>query len=588
MTLPPPEARQIVHTCVEAGMNISPGLLERLAAAQEPLAHVKRLLKTVLTRGGALPPVLDETTVKDGAASLGQVAGEQEGASNLAASPTLATAPPPAPPAATPPMSPTPTPRTGAAPVPTTVQAPAPSPPASPAPPASGGRVKLASRPPGASGPSRFKAYARDVDADFRVLTDPSDNLFTEGEFTDFLNLFQTRFEMMREIFRQRGDTGDALPLNEINAMESSQEDVKTIGMVTSIRQSRNQNYLVELEDQTGRLLTVVTKKMADLYALSPHILEDQVLCVTGFLSVNDTEQRKSRILIVNDLLWPDVPSGFSRTRVPAEERVSVALLSDMHFGSDMHLPQLWDRFVDFLNGRIGSARQREIAGSIKYVVIAGDLVDGVGIYPNQDQELTIPDIHDQFQYAEDQLARLPEYVKLFFIPGNHEPVRNALPQPAVPERFSRGLRENLDVTCAGSPSLVSLHGIKVLAYHGESLIDLSMTIPGLTTDDPVPIMKELLRGRHLAPTFGKKTEIAPAPCDHLVVNYVPDILHVGHTHINGYGAYRGVLLVNSGCFQAQTSYMKSFGIVPTPGKIPVTPLYDASLRSTIVDLAQM
>jgi len=32
----------------------------------------------------------------------------------------------------------------------------------------------------------------------------------------------------------------------------------------------------------------------------------------------------------------------------------------------------------------------REIAGRVKYVLIAGDIVDGVGVYPNQIKELVI------------------------------------------------------------------------------------------------------------------------------------------------------------------------------------------------------
>ena len=36
----------------------------------------------------------------------------------------------------------------------------------------------------------------------------------------------------------------------------------------------------------------------------------------------------------------------------------------------------------------------REIASHVKYVLMAGDVVDGVGVYPGQAKELAIKDIY--------------------------------------------------------------------------------------------------------------------------------------------------------------------------------------------------
>ncbi len=64
--------------------------------------------------------------------------------------------------------------------------------------------------------------------------------------------------------------------------------------------------------------------------------------------------------------------------------------------------------------------------------------------------------------------------------------------------------------------------------------------------------------------------EKAPSALDWLVVDQIPHVFHTGHLHINGLGQYRNVLLVNSGCFQDQTKFMKSLGIKPTPGIVPI------------------
>ncbi|MFX1274009.1 MAG: DNA polymerase II small subunit, partial [Promethearchaeota archaeon] len=69
------------------------------------------------------------------------------------------------------------------------------------------------------------------------------------------------------------------------------------------------------------------------------------------------------------------------------------------------------------------------------------------------------------------------------------------------------------------------------------------------------------------------RTQIAPTSQDWLVIDKIPDIFHTGHVHINGRDKYKNVTLINSGCFQAQTDFMKSFGISPTPGIVPIIEL---------------
>ena len=78
--------------------------------------------------------------------------------------------------------------------------------------------------------------------------------------------------------------------------------------------------------------------------------------------------------------------------------------------------------------------------------------------------------------------------------------------------------------------------------------------------------MKELLKKRHLAPIYGGKTELAPLRRDWMVIDQIPDIVHFGHAHHNAVDNYRGILIINSGTFQAQTDFMKKQGIDPTPG----------------------
>ena len=53
-------------------------------------------------------------------------------------------------------------------------------------------------------------------------------------------------------------------------------------------------------------------------------------------------------------------------------------------------------RSIDWINCDYGIEEQRKIAEDVKYLVIGGDIVDGIGVYPNQEKELAIKDITEQ------------------------------------------------------------------------------------------------------------------------------------------------------------------------------------------------
>jgi DNA polymerase II small subunit len=126
------------------------------------------------------------------------------------------------------------------------------------------------------------------------------------------------------------------------------------------------------------------------------------------------------------------------------------------------------------------------------------------------------------------------------------------------------------NVQVLGSPAYISIHNVKVLMDHGRSLDDVVESIPTVETETPDSAMVELLRARHLSPRWGGKTTLAHEPNDFLVIDEIPDIFHAGHTHTNGVTVYRGVTVVNSGAFQAQTNYQKRININPTPGIVPI------------------
>jgi DNA polymerase II small subunit len=239
--------------------------------------------------------------------------------------------------------------------------------------------------------------------------------------------------------------------------------------------------------------------------------------------------------------------------------------MSDIHVGSRTFLEQKWSKVSDWLGGA------DEVAQSIRYLVVSGDVVDGIGVYPRQDEELTIDDIYGQYEALARMIGALPDRLAVVMLPGNHDAVRPAEPQPAFPQSIQKLFDSN--VIFAGNPSLLSLEGVRVLAYHGRSMDDLVSSIPGLSYQRPLDGMKAMLRMRHLAPIYGGKTPIAPEAEDHLIIDEIPDIFVTGHVHAVGVDQYRGVVLVNSSTWQAQTPYQKMRNIDPTPARLPIVDL---------------
>jgi DNA polymerase II small subunit len=341
--------------------------------------------------------------------------------------------------------------------------------------------------------------------------------------------------------------------------------------MIMEKRERGNRLFLTvdDLED-TAQVL-VQTDRDRQLYDMALRAPLDQVVCIEAVKSSRS-------LLVAERITLPDIPE---RRPQGAKEEVYAVLLSDIHVGSKKFLEDAFKRAIRWLNGEVGNPQQVYVAQRTKYVIIAGDLVDGIGVYPRQEEQLTIPDIYEQYRSAAKFIEQIPEYVDVILVPGDHDAARQALPQPAIPKEFAEPLYEARPITSLGNPSEVEVHGVRFLVHHGRSLVDLLTSAPGMSFDRPERAMELQLRCRHLAPEYGNRTSIAPMPVDHLVIEDPPDVFHSGHIHVFGHEQYRGTLIVNSGAWQAQTDYQERQGIKPTPGLLPVVNLQTLRLSVT-------
>jgi DNA polymerase II small subunit len=409
----------------------------------------------------------------------------------------------------------------------------------------------------------------------------------SQGTVDDFLMLFKHRFSLLKRIYLGRIDTQNAVsPEVAKTKREDSRRrkamsregmrirrpiSQKVIGIVKNKTISQSGNVVVEVEDDESSIICVVPVgkeglKGQQLSEKANSILLDDVICVSGYV---DQDGR----MIVDDVIFPDIPT--TRQAGRAKRDIYAIFISDLHYGSKEFMEDEFDSFVSWMNGRDVDGSDKEMVNQIRYLFIAGDLVDGVGVYPEQRPDLTIPDIYDQYDYISRKLAKLPKHIKIICIPGNHDACRQALPRPPIPKEYAKALYDLGDrIMILGDPAHLIVEGVDILLTHGDSIDDLVTQIPGTSYAEPASSMKALLQKRHLAPLYGGKTELAPLARDWMVIETPPDIVHFGHAHHNAVDNYRGVQIINSGTFQSQTEFMRKQGIIPTPGIVTIINLH--------------
>jgi DNA polymerase II small subunit len=394
------------------------------------------------------------------------------------------------------------------------------------------------------------------VEYDFKIIQDTSKKSYTSGEIENLISYFKSRYEKLHNILSKRPELRNSVKIADI---DDSQDSLTMILMVKEIRSSKNGHKIVEFEDDTGSISVLFSQKNDELFREAEKLVRDEVVGVIANKS-NDRNFAFGQQIINPGVL-----------RVPEKEMdFGIVFLSDVHIGSLTFLEDAFIRFIDWINCDYGTEEQRRMAEDVKYLVIGGDIVDGIGVYPNQEKELAIKDITEQYNEAARFLGNIRSDIKIIIAPGNHDASRVAEPQPAVPEEYAKALYELDNVEFISNPGVVSLDGIKVLIYHGRSFDDLVMAVKDFTHERNDLLMEELLQKRHLAPIYGERTPLASELEDYLVIDEVPDVFHTGHVHINTYKRFKGVHMINSGTFQTQTEFQKIYNIEPTPAEVPI------------------
>jgi DNA polymerase II small subunit len=360
------------------------------------------------------------------------------------------------------------------------------------------------------------------------------DTGFYTGKIEDFIYLFQDRYKKLSKLIDKR--LTNVLDIEKIKSSISGRE-ASLIGLVKSKTVGKN-GIIIEVEDLTDSIKIFIPEK-SEYFKDAQTIVNDEVIGVNGKLS--------GSLFIANRIVFPEVEVKAPKK---VDKDIDIAFVSDLHVGSKLFYSKNFEAFLKDL-------RNFE---KLKYLVISGDIVDGIGIYPNQINELVIKDIYKQYEMFMNLLGIIPEDIHVFVLPGNHDAARRAEPQ-----EFEKDMLKSFpNVSIVTNPAYINIEGLEILAYHGTSLDSMIAAIPGLSYIKPEEAMIQLIRKRHLSPIYGTNP-IAPIAKDNLVIDTEPDIVVMGHIHRNAFANYKGVIVINAGTWQGRTEFQIKQGHVPTP-----------------------
>lgn len=397
----------------------------------------------------------------------------------------------------------------------------------------------------------------------------------------DFVKYFRSRFSDMRAILQSRPELENLISINKING---ERQAFSIIGMVYDKRITKNKNLLLEVEDLTGKIRVLVNQNKPELYEKARDLVSDVVVGIRG--------SGNKEFLFANEIVFPEAALPEKVNLVKDE---SIAFTSDVHVGSRMFLEKNFAKFIEWLNGEVGDEKQREEARKVKYLLITGDSIDGVGVYPGQEDLLNIKDIKDQYAKLAEMLSRIRKDITIVMCPGQHDAVRVAEPQPSVGKEYAAAVHELENIILVSNPALIEIQnsgkrGIKILMYHGASMNSVINEVDSLRNikahDTPSKVVKYLLKVRHLAPIHSSVTYIPDERRDDLLIKEVPDIITTADLHKPDVDTYNNILIVCSSCWQSITPFEEKVGNHPDPCKVPILNLKTKQIK--ILDFSEI
>lgn len=210
-------------------------------------------------------------------------------------------------------------------------------------------------------------------------------------------------------------------------------------------------------------------------------------------------------------------------TTIRVGKEFFLAFIGDTHIGSKYSRLDFLQKFYDF-------AKQE----GVEYVIHAGDVIEGVNVYPTQVSQLSKFTIDDQ---VEEVIKEYPKGVKTLYICGNH------------------GLKEYQKGKSIHPGKVISQRR-KDLKWIGDFYARIRLDGSNIYIDVVHPTGN---------PAYAQSYKLQKY-IERLPSGNKPNILLWGHFHTSLYMSYRNIHAFMVGCFQDANDLTARMGIYPVIG----------------------
>lgn len=393
--------------------------------------------------------------------------------------------------------------------------------------------------------------------------TEPSHKLTV----TDFTLYFNRRLQYFTNLLSNRITAENVVRINQLRDLYNSNTQVTLIGLINEITETKKGHYMISLEDKSGEIKCFVNKDKTELMNLISNFCLDEGIGVKG--KVGD------KIIWVDEFIIPSPPNEHELKKT--EEENYILTISDIHFGAKVFQDEAFQKLLEWINGNTQNEKLNLIAKKITHILVPGDIIEGIGIYPGQGKDARILSTEGQYHEAARWLSQIPKHIGIILIPGNHDTDRLSEPQPKLPYHKAYALYNMENVIILSNPCIFRLYeedksgGLEFYMYHGGSFFYYADKIQHLREKGgakvPQEVVKFLLEKRHLAPSHGATLYFPDIKEDPLVIKKMPDFFLTGHTHKMALANYKGCTIISNGCWVEMSEYQEKMGMYPDIGK---------------------
>jgi DNA polymerase II small subunit len=397
-----------------------------------------------------------------------------------------------------------------------------------------------------------------------------------KNTINDFILYFNKRLQYFSKLLEKKVNTENIMRISQLKDMFETNQQVTIIGLISEIKYTKNNHLMITLEDKSSQIKCFIHKNKLDpksnkydkeLAQIIENLCLDEGIAIVGKIG--------KEIIWTDNIIIPSPPNNQELKKT--QETNYIACISDLHLGAKVFQEEAFQKFLDWLNEKTQNEKLNEIAKKVKYILIPGDLIEGLGIYPGQGKDAKILSTELQYTRTAQLLSQIPNDKCIIIIPGNHDTTRLSEPQLKLPYHKAYALYNLKNLICLSNPSIIKLfkndpsQGLEFYLYHGSSIFYYADTIKHLRekggAKNPQEVIKYLLNKRHLAPSHGSTLYLPDSQQDPLIIPKMPDFFITGHTHKLNITNYKGCTILNCGCWVEMSDYQEKMGMYPDIGK---------------------